>query len=52
MTECMGSEVDVYILEFDKRHNHIMVFERMNIYMCGYLGKYEMESIKLVKMCY
>ena len=31
MTECIGIEIDVYMLEFTKLHNHKMVFEKMNM---------------------
>ena len=31
MTECIGSEIDVHMLEFNKLHNHMMVFEKMSM---------------------
>ena len=30
MTQCIGSEIDVYVFEFKKLHNHMMVFEKMS----------------------
>ena len=31
MTECICSEIDVYMLEINKLHIHMMVFETMNM---------------------
>ena len=31
MTECIGIKIDAYMLDFNKLHNHMMVFEKMNM---------------------